>query len=1380
MVTCGARREVTTDKTVDCSIGNMGISTGNGNDVACNEMDTMADTSCAGVNWTLMETTGMECKVSDFMGQQVGGQYVPIATCATCIREKSTGVEYILIGHQMLWFGSALKKTLLNQNQIRYCGHVVRDDPTRKEDEGFGITADGLYIPFEIQGTTIYFESRAPTKHEIETLPAVTLTRQELWDPKSVDLSLHNRSPLDDAREEISLEIGAVSSACDPVAVGQRLDSLRSVGGLGSDRHSTVSPENLSKKWKIGLETARKTLRVTTQQGIRTAVTPITRRYRVDNLALHRNRLNSRFYTDTLFARTTSLSGHKCAQVFTDGQYTAVYPLASKAHVGQALARFIDEVGVPDGLTADLAGEQTGAATQFTKLSRFHRIDLKWAEKGTSKQNHRAEREIGLLKQRWHRRMVDCRVPRRLWDYGLVHESGVLSRVARGHDSRSGIERLTGETPNISEWIDFQFFDIVWYHDNTKADTSDEHRHLGFWLGIAHRIGSDLCYWILTKAGKVLARTTVQHVTEQEQAEPAITAKIQEFRLIVEQRLDDTNFVDWESKGPGFLEDVEEPVEDDTQVKGVIPTDEEYGKMIQEPKPEADDLGEEYDNYLGAQIQLDVGGETLLGTVVKRKKGLDGKPIGTRHKNPLFDSRAYDVSFPGGVIQEYTANVIAESLYSQLDDQGRQFAIMSEIIGHRKNGDAVGKDDGFIVSKNGNKVPRRTTKGWEIAIEWKDGSQSWIPLREAKDGYPIELAEYIVAQGLEQEPAFHWWVPRVMNHKRRIINKVVGKKKKQKKYWKLTHKYGVRLPHSVEEALQFDKETGTTFWRDAIAKELGVVKVAWEARDDLVLAEVRAGRQLIGYTEIKCHMVFDVKMDLTRKARLVAGGHMTDAPSSLTYSSVVSRDSIRIAFLIAALNDLDVLACDIGNAYLNAPCREKIWFLGGAEVGSEFQGKVCVMTRALYGLKSSGASWRATLVSTLYDMGYVDTKADPCVLRRERKRDNGEPYYELILVYVDDILLVSHKPEPVFEEIDRHYKIKKGSIGPPTTYLGAQVYQHNLPTGGTAWGMSSEKYVNNAIKVVEQLLLEDGDGKHLKTTARVPIETSYKPELDTSEELDDKMRARYQQLIGVLRWAVEIGRVDIYLEVSIMSQYLANPRKGHLEAVYCVFSFLKSHPKLKMVFDPVTVKLDESCFAQTPIEEWKEFYGDVAEEVPADMPTPLGNPVEITCFVDADHAGNVVTRRSHTGILVFLQNAPILWFSKRQNTVETSSFGSEFVAMRIAKELIVGMRYKLRMFGVPVVGPANILCDNRGVVKNTSIPSSILSKRHNAINYHSVREAAAAGIVRVGKEDTETNIADLFTKMLPQSRRNNLISQFTYSSAFGDRGPPSQPRGTTK
>jgi hypothetical protein len=109
------------------------------------------------------------------------------------------------------------------------------------------------------------------------------------------------------------------------------------------------------------------------------------------------------------------------------------------------------------------------------------------------------------------------------------------------------------------------------------------------------------------------------------------------------------------------------------------------------------------------------------------------------------------------------------------------------------------------------------------------------------------------------------------------------------------------------------------------------------------------------------------------------------------------------------------------------------------------------------------------------------------------------------------------------------------------------------------------------------------------------------------------------------------------------------------------------------------------------------------------MPEPLGRPVSLHVFVDANHAGNLVMRRSHTGILLFIQNSPIVWLSWRQNTVETSTFGSEFVAMRTARDMIIAMRYKLRMFGVPLDGPAQVYCDNQGVVKNTSIPESVLS-----------------------------------------------------------------------
>ena len=113
------------------------------------------------------------------------------------------------------------------------------------------------------------------------------------------------------------------------------------------------------------------------------------------------------------------------------------------------------------------------------------------------------------------------------------------------------------------------------------------------------------------------------------------------------------------------------------------------------------------------------------------------------------------------------------------------------------------------------------------------------------------------------------------------------------------------------------------------------------------------------------------------------------------------------------------------------------------------------------------------------------------------------------------------------------------------------------------------------------------------------------------------------------------------------------------------------------------------------------------------------------CFCDDDHAGNLITRRSQTGILIYLNNAPIVWYSKRQNTVETSTYGSELVALRVTTEIIEALRYKLRMFGIPISGPCDVFCDNQSAVRSTLVPTSILNKKHNFIACHRVREAAA-------------------------------------------------------
>ena len=140
------------------------------------------------------------------------------------------------------------------------------------------------------------------------------------------------------------------------------------------------------------------------------------------------------------------------------------------------------------------------------------------------------------------------------------------------------------------------------------------------------------------------------------------------------------------------------------------------------------------------------------------------------------------------------------------------------------------------------------------------------------------------------------------------------------------------------------------------------VLIVFEKLDIVPPDEMRKWRIKPGYEHVNVHMIFDIKMygKFTRKARWVADGHTTAPPSSITYSSVVSRESVRLKFLPASLNDLDIFSCDIGNAYLNAKCREKLWTEAGTEFGNE-KGMVMIIAIAIYGLKSSGAEWRSKL-----------------------------------------------------------------------------------------------------------------------------------------------------------------------------------------------------------------------------------------------------------------------------------------------------------------------------------------------------------------------------------------------------------------------------------
>jgi hypothetical protein len=305
--------------------------------------------------------------------------------------------------------------------------------------------------------------------------------------------------------------------------------------------------------------------------------------------------------------------------------------------------------------------------------------------------------------------------------------------------------------------------------------------------------------------------------------------------------------------------------------------------------------------------------------------------------------------------------------------------------------------------------------------------------------------------------------------------------------------------------------------------------------------------------------------------------------------------------------------------------------------------------------------------------------------------------------------------------------------------------------------MNCTQYLKEAVKNVEAKLAKTN---HVfKGKPNTPMQPGYLPGLVISMVLGPEQANYYQILIGMLRWAVELGRIDIHIDVALLSSYLAQPRIGHLEQVLHIFSYLKHHLNSHLVFDPNYVFWEQAGFQEF---DWREFYHDAKEAIPPNAPPPRGHSVQINAFVNAVHAGNKVTRRSHTGIIIYLNCAPITWYSKAQSTVESSTFRSKFAAMRILVEMLESLHYKLRMFGIPIDGPSNAFCDNKSVVANSTIPTSTLKKKHNTIAYHRVREAVVAGILRIAKVHTSENLADLLTKPLSGASLKNLIQRILW------------------
>jgi len=408
---------------------------------------------------------------------QIMNQYVPIVCVATAWQSPDTGQVYILILNESLWMPQ-LPNSLINPNQLRYYGTIVQDNPVHDTPMHIRTHDARFSMGLQMHGTIVCTETRTPTESELNSCPRIVMSSPHAWDPHNVSFPTTNRTLEEEMvqirgdmgvsstcrnveymeqhhnetaliEEDSGTIISSISNICTRIINSVRVDFPRKIADVkklaanygnnthnssqaidtgadvpipttfvSSERHTDVSPSDLSDRWFISIPQAKLTIKKSTQKFLRSAILPLTRRYRADQM-FYRKQLSGQWSTNTMDGRVKSLDGNRYAQVFSNKQYfSKLYPIERKNEAGSALKLFCQEFGVPEHLTFDGSKEQNGKNTDFMHQIKRHDIKYHTTEANLHNQNP-CKGVIRVLRKMWYRVMVRKRVPRVLWDYGM-------------------------------------------------------------------------------------------------------------------------------------------------------------------------------------------------------------------------------------------------------------------------------------------------------------------------------------------------------------------------------------------------------------------------------------------------------------------------------------------------------------------------------------------------------------------------------------------------------------------------------------------------------------------------------------------------------------------------------------------------------------------------------------------------------------------------------------------------------------------------------------------------------------------------------------------------------------------------------------------------
>ena len=1162
-------------------------------------VDHGANEGLAGPDMRGIHRTYRKIKIQDIDNHEVAD--LDVVTAATLLNTTQGKVTGIFNEYAYLWKGSSIHSS----GQLEWLQTHVHETSVKVGGTQLITTLDEYSVPLLIKDGLAYATSLGKsTDQDMDTYPHVFITSPDEWDPSQVPDQLFG-VPMFDACGDFNKPIIAnLNNLLDaPPGDCESCTEISSVFTANLHQSSPQEPDCNTQRPYLAWtspSSIKDTFNVTTRHG----TAPNTQDY-IKNHFKPRNpvfiipRCSEDVATDTIFSDTPAVDdGSTMAQFFCghDTLFCDAYGIKSTKQFINTLSDKIRKWGAMDTLIID--GGNYDISKGVTDL-----LDSLFIQDFQSESYHQDQNKtetcFGPAKRYTNTVMNTSGYLACCWLLCLQYIFVVLHHLAS--PTLQGIcpdQALQGTTPDISFMPHTSFYEPVYYRiEFSEPDfhlPSSSNEKKGYWAGFAANQGDSLTWRTLTEdTHKIIICSGVHSA----------------LRTTTNQCL-----VSPSGEGTTLPSSIPYPQQSKNSLP-LDPFDESTANFEQFVNSQS---GEDEDNPIpmaNIDIPIPFGSSFLLPP----------EDNGEHHMAKIIDIDDHgppleDMKFKLKINKDQAEEIMS---YNQLMDYIQKGTDAEE------DPDSLFKFRGIVAHQGPLESVDPDQKGskYNVMVEWESGEVTYEPLALISKDDPITCAVYAKKHDLLDTTGWKH-LKRYAKTSNKLIRAVKQSRIHQVRA-SARYQHGFQVPKDFNDAIRLDKENSNTHWQDAMDLELTQIH-EYKVFKDTGKAQFHDGKAVTpdGFQKIRVHFVYAIKHAGKFKARPVADGHLTKEP-------VVSLRSLRMVVFLSQPNDLEIWGADVGNAYLEAYTDQNLCIIVGPEF-KEFQVHLLIMIKTLHGTRSGGARWHDRLSDILQELRFKPSKADPDVWMRP---EPGGTCYEYIAVYVDDLAIAAKDPQTFCNELKKRYNLKLKGVGSLEYHLGC-TYKKD-PDGTLA--ADPRRYVNKILESYESMF------KEKPRKSRPPLEEGDHPELHTPELCDEHQTNQLQTLVGQLQWLISPGHVDIAVYVMSLSRFRAQRRKGHLDRTKRIVGYLLFLPDGAIRFR--TGEPDFSSLNDQEYDWTRSVYSGACEQIPHDIPKPLGEHGQTTHYVDANLHHDHATGKAVTAALHFLNQTPIDAYSKRHNLV---------------------------------------------------------------------------------------------------------------------------------